>query len=112
MREQFDQEAKSLPVLRSRATDAPALEKQPLDSLMLLTSMLVLADDPVTAAAVLREADRRYPGDFSVCTAQGDLYLEGAPDPDPAKAVEYYAAAIAFGREERNCTFKSWRRAL
>ena len=96
LRDQFDRpEGEWLPVLRSRATDAPALEKQPLESLILLSSMLALVDDPVTAAAVLRVADRRFPGDFLVCSLQGALYLEGAPDPDPAKALELFTAAIA-----------------
>jgi tetratricopeptide (TPR) repeat protein len=93
--DQYDRPAaETLPALRARAADLKALEKQPVNSLLLLSTMLVEADDQPTAAAVLRVAKRRYPGDYWVCLLQGTLAVFGAPNPDPAEAARLCAAAV------------------
>ncbi len=87
--------ADALPALRARAADAQALEKQPVRSLLLLSHMLLDADDRPTAAAVARVARRRFPSDFWVCVIQGDLCIDGSPKPAPAEAAQSYTAAVA-----------------
>jgi tetratricopeptide (TPR) repeat protein len=73
-RDQFGrQAADALPALRARAAAAQALEKQPVNSLLLLAIMLTEADHRPTAAAVLRVAKRRSPDHFWVCLLQGTL---------------------------------------
>ena len=79
----------------ARAADLKALEKQPVHSLLLLSTMLVEAKDRPTAAALLRVANRRFPDDFWVRLLQGSISLLGAPKPDPAEAARLYAAAVA-----------------
>ena len=85
----------SCPALKERAADTNALEKQPVNSLLLLSRMLIDADDRPTAAAVLRVARRHFPRDFWVCLTQGTVQITGGPKPDLAEAVCSYAAAVA-----------------
>ena len=59
----------------ARAADLEALEKQPLRSLLLLSTMLVEAKDRPTAAALLQVANRRFPDDFWVRLLQGSISL-------------------------------------
>ena len=53
------------------------------------------AGDRPAAANVVRVARRRFPVDFWVCTMQGGLELNGAPNADPAASAKTYAAALA-----------------
>ncbi len=59
LRDQYDkQPADALPVVRAKAADLRALEKQPANSLLMLFSMLLDSDDQPTAATVIRVAER------------------------------------------------------
>ena len=96
IRDQFERTtADALPALRERAADAQALEKQPVNSLLLLAQMLDASNDRPTAAAVVRVAKRRFPRDFWVCLMQGTLNIHGAPNPDPTEAARSCTAAVA-----------------
>ena len=96
IRDQFDRPTSdSLPVLKARAGDAQALEKQPANSLLLLSLMLEDDNDRPAAAAVLQVARRRFPKDFWVWLTQGNLDTEGAPQPDPAAAERSLATAVS-----------------
>ncbi len=86
--------ADAVPALCERASDAPALKKQPAKSLLLLAEMLYDADDNRTAAAVLRVARERYPRDFWICWMQGNLQV-GRPARSEPSAESCYAAAAA-----------------
>ena len=95
VRDQFDRPpADTLPELRARAADAKTLEKQPVNSLLVLSTMLSEADDRPTAAAVLRVANKRFPDNFSVCLLRGSLAIYGAPNPDAAEAARLCATAV------------------
>ena len=96
VRDQFDRPpADTLSALRARAADAQALEKQPVNSLLLISMMLVEADDRPTAAAVLQVATRHFPDNFWICLLRGRLTIYGAPNPDPAEAARLSTAAVA-----------------
>ncbi len=95
VRDQFDRPpADALPELRARAADAKTLEKQPVNSLLVLSTMLSEADDRPTAAVVLRVANKRFPDNFSVCLLRGSLAIYGAPNPDAAEAARLCATAV------------------
>ena len=96
VRDQYGRSAaETLPELRARAAEAQALEKQPVNSLLVLSTMLHDAGERRSAAAVIRVATKRFPRDFWVCMLQGALDLEGAPEVDPAGAIRAYTAAVA-----------------
>lgn len=96
LRDQFERPpAEAVPALRARAAEVLAMEKQPLSSLLHLVRMLWEAGDHATATPVLHVAERRFPDDFWVCFEQGNLNTVGAPNPDPAEAVRYFAKAVA-----------------
>ncbi len=96
VREQADKPpSDGLPVLKARAADAQALEKQPALSLLLLARMLDEAGDREGAGVVVQAARRRFPRDFWICMMHGSLNLQGAPRPDPAEAARFFAAAAA-----------------
>jgi Flp pilus assembly protein TadD len=96
MRDEYDRPpADALPALKACVADAQALEKQPVNSLLLLSQMLVDANERPLAAAVLQIAKRRFPGDFWVCLLQGTMAIAGAPNPDPTEAARACTAAVA-----------------
>jgi hypothetical protein len=95
VREQLDRPpTESLPALRTKAADRHALEKQPLGSLLFLSSLRTEDHDWSTAQAVLRVARRRFPGDFWSLLALADLLSDDEPDPDPSQAVHLCTAAV------------------
>ena len=101
LRDQYDRPpAETLPSLRALAAEATVLEKQPVQSLILLTLMLKTAGDRPTAATVLRVASRRFPGDFWVCFQQGTLHAAGAPNPNPSEAARWFRKAVALTARE------------
>ncbi len=96
IRNQFDKPPEeAISVLRARAADVKAMQRQPARSLVLLVRMLWDAGDPGTALPVLNIAERRFPDDFWVCIELGNLNMVDAPLPDPAEAVRYFSRAIA-----------------
>ena len=82
-------------VLRARAAEVKAMQRQPARSLVLLVRLLWEAGDPGTATPVLNVAERRFPDDFWVCIELGNLNMVDAPVPDPAEAARYFSRAIA-----------------
>ncbi len=96
IRDQFDKPPEeAISVLRARAADVKAMQRQPARSLVLLVRMLWDAGDPGTAIPVLNIAERRFPDDFWVCIELGNLNMVDAPLPDPAEAVRFFSRAIA-----------------
>ena len=77
VRDQFDRPtADALPALRVQSADTAALERQPVNSLLLLAQMLSYNGDRTTSAAVLKVARRRFPGDFWVLLTQAAVLRE------------------------------------
>ena len=96
VRDQYDRStADSLPALRARADDVQALEKQPVNSLLLLSVMLMEAEDRPTATKILQVANRRFPDHFRVCLLQGSLSISESPTADKAEAARSTASAVA-----------------
>ena len=85
-----------------RLADDPKLEDQPAPGALLLARQLKFGcDDGARAAAVLRRAARRYPGDFRIhlelALAPGASLENGAWDqifPEPEEAVWHLTTAI------------------
>ena len=85
----------TLAVLKARAGDAKALEKQPANSLLLLCLMLEENNDRPAAASVVQVARRRFPRNFWVWLMQGRLDTEGVPKPDLAAAARALVPAVS-----------------
>jgi Flp pilus assembly protein TadD len=87
--------AETRQALRALAADAKALERQPVDSLVLLSRMLSNAGDRPAADSVLAVAAKRFPRDFWVSYEHGQLQITGAPRADPDEAVRSFTTALA-----------------
>lgn len=89
--------SEGLPILKERAADSNALEKQPAASLMLLARMLQRAGAEQESAKVLQTAWRRFPGDFWVNHTLGSLsWTEagGGGYRRPEEATRYLMAVV------------------
>ena len=106
IRDQFDRPAPdALPALKAQAASKDALEKQPVDSLLLLSEMLAEAGDQPTAAAVLKVAGRRFPKRFlGVLPARGTGLWGEQRSLILAEASRFFAAAVALRRKARSLT--------
>ena len=122
MRDQIDRrEADALSVLRRCAADAGALEKQPVQSLLLLAVLLGDIGERAGAESVMSVAARRFPENYWIWHARGCFYQSGSVNADAGKAVEAFAKAAslrpksAFARgflgEELQCQ-KNFDRAI
>jgi eukaryotic-like serine/threonine-protein kinase len=79
--------------LQALAAD-DAMPAQPAATLVLLAGRLGEAGDPAGAVAVLRQAQRRHPGDFWVNHELASWLLR-LPPPRWDEAVRFYSAALA-----------------
>ncbi len=67
----------------------------PFNSVLLLSTSLVDADDWRTAGAVVRSAQGRSPENVWAVLSQGTIAIFGKPKPDPAEAAKLCAATAA-----------------
>ncbi len=96
VRDQLDRrEADAVGVLRRCAADAQAMEKQPVQSLLLLALMLDDVGDGGIAASVVNVAARRFPQSYGVWDLVGYFHGSESQAPDPKQAADAFAKAVA-----------------
>ena len=96
IRDQIDRrEPDAISVLRGCASNTGELEKQPVQSLLLLALMLDDVGDGRNAASVVRVAARRFPENYWVWGLLGRLVGPGVQRPDLNEAANALAKAVA-----------------
>jgi tetratricopeptide (TPR) repeat protein len=95
LRDQYDRPpAEALAALRTLATSALALEKQPAASLIILALMIEDDGDRSTATSVLRVASRRFASNFWVWFELGRMCAAGAENAGAPEAAQSFAKAM------------------